>query len=250
MTTTTLEVPAARARDDRQALRPPTLKELPPAERPRERLLLLGEGALSDAELLGLIIGSGKRGATAVDLGRRLVARFDGLRGLARPAASELAALEGIGLARAARLRACLEIARRVAAAPLERGARLDGAEDVFRHFGPLLRDLQRERFYLVLLDRKQRIILSAMIAEGSLSEATVHPREAFAVAIRESAASVLAVHNHPSGDPTPSPEDIQFTARFIECGDLLGIPLVDHVIVGATQYVSLRREGLMIRGP
>lgn len=234
----------------RAAERVPTIKDLPPEERPRERLFQLGESALSDSELLGLVIGSGLRGATAVELGRRLLARYGGMRGLVRPVACELAAVDGIGPARAARLRACLEIARRVAAAPLAPGVALGGPQDVYDHFGPLLRDMKREHFYFVLLDRKHRILRSVLVAEGSLCEAVVHPREAFAAAVRESAAAVVAVHNHPSGDPAPSAEDVRLTARIEGCGDLLGIPLVDHVIVGAGRYASLRELNLMRGGP
>lgn len=223
-----------------------TLKALPAEERPRERLFVLGEEALADSELLGILIGSGTRGATAVELGRRLVARYGGLRGLGRVAAAELAALEGIGPARAARLRACAEIARRVAAAPLEVGIELGGPEAVHEHFGPLLRDLDRERFYLVLLDGRNRILKPVLVAEGTLTEAVVHPREAFAPAIIERAASAIAVHNHPSGDPEPSADDLVLTERLEECGRWLGIPLLDHVIVGGRGYVSLRERGCM----
>ncbi len=226
--------------------RAPTIKEMPPEERPRERLLALGEGVLSDAELLGIVIGAGRRGATAVDLGRALLARFGALRGLGGAAPAELAALPGIGAARAARLRACIEIARRYAAEPLDRGAPLGGPDQVYRRFGPLLRDMKRERFYLVLLDRKNRVLREALVSEGTLTEAVVHPREAFAAAIVEGAAAVLAVHNHPSGDPSPSPEDIRLTERLRACGTLLGIPLLDHVIVGADGFVSLRERGIL----
>lgn len=242
--------PKADLGKQRVALPAPTLKQLPPEERPRERLLLQGEAVLSDAELLGLIIGSGLRGATAVDLGRRLLAKFDGIRGLARPIAKELAVLEGIGPARAARLRACVEIARRFAAAPLNVGVVIAGPGDIFRHFGPLLRDVKRERFYFVLLDRRNRLLRSVLISEGSLTGAIVPLREAFSVAVREAAAGVIAVHNHPSGDPRPSEEDKELTERLQSCGVLLGIPLLDHVIVGASEYTSFCDEGLMIRGP
>jgi DNA repair protein RadC len=229
-----------------EGARAPTLKDLPAEERPRERLFALGEGALSDAELLGIVIGAGRRGATAVDLGRALLARYGGLRGLAGAAARDIKGLGGIGPARAARLRACAEVARRVAAAPLEERVRIETPEQVFRHFGPLLRDGKRERFYLVLLDRKNRVLRSVQIVEGGLAEAVVHPREAFAPALREGAAAVIAVHNHPSGDPSPSEEDVRLTARLEACGELLGIPVLDHVIVGGDSYVSLRERGSM----
>ena len=220
--------------------RPPTLKELPPGERPRERLLCLGEERLTDAELLGILFGSGLRGATAVDLGRTLLARFGDLHGLAVRSVAELTKSAGIGLARAARLRAGIELGRRLAAMPIVRGEPLTGPRDVERRYGPLLRGLRRERFYVVHLDGRNRVLHEEMVAEGTATEAQVYPREAFASAIRESAAAILAVHNHPSGDPAPSKDDVRLTHRLALCGDLLGIPLLDHVIVAGGRHVSL----------
>jgi DNA repair protein RadC len=220
-----------------------TIKDLPIEERPRERLFAHGAERLTDAELVGILLGSGIRGATAVDLARRLVARFGGLRGLARPAATEIAELPGIGEARAARLCACLELGRRCAALPLAPGRTIDGPGSVERHFGPLLADARRERLYVVLLDRKNRVIREHLVAEGTVDEAAVHPRDVYLPAVRESASSVLLVHNHPSGDPSPSDADWRITSRLILAGRAIGIRLLDHVVVGGGKSVSLAAE-------
>jgi DNA repair protein RadC len=217
-----------------------TLKELPTAERPRERLFAHGPEKLSDAELLGILLGTGVPGATAVDLGRRLVARFGGLRGLERRAAADLAAERGIGPARAARLTAGLELGRRAAAAPLPRGLRIAGVEDVLRRFGPLLAGLGRERLFAVFLDRRNRVLGERLIAEGTIAEAAFHPREVFEPALREGASSVILVHNHPSGDPAPSEADRAITLRLAIAGRALGILVLDHVIIGGNDAVSL----------
>src|SRR5688500_11742078 len=162
-----------------------TLKDLPAAERPRERLLAQGAGRLTDAELVGILLGSGVRGASAVEIGRRLIARHGGVRGLARSAARDLAREKGVGAARAARLAAGVELARRIAAEPIERGVRLDSLESVRRHFAPLLAGLAREQLHAVLLDRRLRLIRTHLVSEGTLDEAFVHPREVFLPALR-----------------------------------------------------------------
>ncbi len=220
---------------------PPTLKQLPPGERPRERLLEHGAERLTDAELVGLLLGSGVRGATAVDVGRRLVAAYGNVRGLARAAPPELAAHHGVGPARAARLAAGIELGRRLAAAPLLKGVRIDRPEAVRDHFGPLLADVRRERLYAVLLDRRSRVIRAHLLSEGSVGEAAAQPRDVFLPAIREHASAVVLVHNHPSGDPAPSADDFAVTRRIAEAGTLLGIPLLDHVVVAGTEWASAR---------
>ena len=220
-----------------------TLKDRPAEERPRERLFAHGPEKLSDAELVGILFGNGVRGATAVDLGRRVVARYGGLRGLARPEPAELAAERGVGPARAARLCASLELGRRLAAEPLGPGLRLGGSEAVAAHFGPRLAHLTRERLHAVLLDRKLRVIRELLIVEGTIGEAPVHARDVFLPAIREAASSIVIVHNHPSGDPTPSDTDYKITARLVLAGKILGIPVVDHVVVAGERSVSIAAE-------
>jgi len=216
------------------------LKDLPVEERPRERLFQRGPGTLTDAELVGLLFGTGVRGLTAVDLGRDALVRAGGLRGLERTTPGEIAGRKGIGAARAARLSAALELGRRLAAAPLARGVKIEGCDDVVSRYAPLLDGLDRERFYVLLLDAKGRLMRDHLVSEGTVGEATVYEREVFAPAVRESAYAVICVHNHPSGDPTPSTQDMVLTERLEAAGLTLGVPLLDHVVVGGGRGVSI----------
>lgn len=224
----------------------PTIKELPQAERPRERLIVVGEESLSDAELLGIIIRDGTPESSAVDLARKLLTKYGDFRNLAAKTVSELAQIKGIGPAKAAQVKAATAIARRFAATPLASGEQVRSSRDVFNHLHERLRDRRQETFYLLLLDSKNRIIKDLQVSAGSLSSSLIHPREVFSPAIRESAASVIFVHNHPSGDPEPSQEDLEITRRLQEVSDVVGIKVLDHVIIGAGRYVSLKDKGLM----
>ncbi|MFQ5477652.1 MAG: DNA repair protein RadC [Candidatus Binatia bacterium] len=217
----------------------------PKSERPRERLFALGATTLSDGELLGLVFGAGHRGSgNAVELGRQLLRRFGDLRGLVCASASELASSSGIGAARAASIIAVGEIARRLESESLDRGASLSSSSDVHAHFGPMLADHKRELFYVLLLDGKNRLLSKRRVSEGSLGASLVHPREAFRPAIREAAAAVIFLHNHPSGDPSPSLEDKRITERLKKAGELLGIPVLDHVVVARRDYYSFADTG------
>jgi len=213
---------------------------------PRERLLAHGEAALSCQELLALLLGSGTARASASELARLLLLLGGGLRGLARRGLNELLELDGIGPAQAARLSAAFEIGRRLAVEVPLRGVALRGGGDVYGLLAPKVRDLRKEVFLALLLDGKNRLIREERVSEGSLTSSIVHPREVFAPAIRESAAALIVAHNHPSGDPTPSREDLEVTARLAEAGRLLGITLIDHVILGDPGYVSLRDRGYL----
>jgi DNA repair protein RadC len=209
-------------------------------EGPRERLELSGAEALSETELLALVLGTGHRaGGDATAMAARLLARFGSVQRIVVASAAELASIPGVGRARAATLTALGEISRRLAATRLERGVQIRSPRDVHAHFGPLLAAEKKERFYAILLDSKNRVLGNLRISEGSLGASLVHPREAFRPAIRESAAAVIFLHNHPSGDPLPSAEDRQITGRLREAGELLGIPMLDHVIVGGEEYYS-----------
>ena len=217
----------------------------PETERPRERLLELGAGALSDGEALAVILGTGHAGAgSAVAIARSLLRTFGDLRGVLSASTGELASQPGVGTARAARIVAVAEIARRAQADRLDAGVYLSSASEVYAHFGPLLVDEKRESFYVVLVTGKNRVINKLRISQGSLCASIVHPREAFRPAIREAAAAVLFVHNHPSGDPTPSPEDRAITARLRRAGDMIGIDVLDHVVVGRGAYYSFAESG------
>ena len=220
-------------------------RSIPTAERPRERLFRHGVSALSDAEILALILGTGHATLSdSYDLARGLLGRFGDLRAVLSAGNAELAALRGVGSARAAALVAAGEIVRRAASKRLDPGVQVTSSSDVQEHFGPLLADEMREVFYALLLDTKNRLVRKVRISEGSLGASLVHPREAFRPAIREAAASVLFLHNHPSGDPTPSSEDRRVTDRLKRAGELLGIPVLDHVVVGRDRYYSFADSG------
>ena len=221
------------------------LKNWPEDERPREQLLKQGADKLSDAQLLGIILRTGERGRTAVDLGRDLLDRFRGLAGIAGAGIHELQGIKGIGPAKAAEIKAAMELGRR-RQRPTLAGDSLCASQDVAAYFQPRLRDIKKEEFRCVLLDTKNRVIREETVSTGSLTASLVHPRETFKTAVRESAAAVIFVHNHPSGDIKPSQEDILLTRRLVQAGDVLGIKVLDHVIVGDGGHFSFRDNGLM----
>lgn len=220
------------------------IQQWPVEERPRERLLKSGPEALSDAELLAIVLRVGRAKASAVEVARELLAKLDGLRGLANRGVQELCAVAGIGPAKAAQLKAAAELGKRTLATPLSMGTRVESSEGLFHHYYPRLRDLRHELFLIVLLDAKHAIIRDQTVSKGSLTLSIVHPREVFNLAVKESAAAVIFVHNHPSGDPQPSPEDRVLTTRLVQAGEVLGIPVLDHLIVGDGRYVSFADRG------
>ena len=224
------------------------IKDWPVADRPREKLLHGGPAMLSDAELLALILrtGDSRTTTTALDLARQLLARFDSLRGLAKSTIPELCLIPGIGPAKAAEILAVGELARRFATTSLLPGERFTSSLEVFRHFHERLRDRKKEVFLTLLLDAKNRVLREIQVSEGSLNASIVHPREVFGPVVRESAAAVLFVHNHPSGDPTPSREDLELTTRLREAGTLMGVRVLDHIIIGSDRYMSFADQGLM----
>jgi len=216
----------------------------PETERPRERLMAKGPDALSDAQLLAILLRTGRRDSSAVQVAIELLGRVGSIGGLAMCGIEELCAIQGIGPAKAAQLKAAVELGRRSLAAPLSTGTRISSSADLFKHFHPILRDRKQELFKVVLLDAKNTVLKEATVSEGTLTLSLVHPREVFASAVRESAAAVIFLHNHPSGDPTPSLEDRHLTDRLVEAGRLLGIPVLDHVIIGDGRYVSFADQG------
>ncbi len=222
------------------------LAQWPAGERPRERLYWSGPDALADAELLALQLGSGMRGRSAIDVAREVLATYGSLNDLATREADELALLPGIGPAKAARLAAAFELTRRLRARTPAARLTLAGPAEVYAAFGPLMEDLQREVFRIALLDTKNGLLRDKVISEGTLSASLVHPREVFKPVILESAASVILLHNHPSGDPTPSREDVRLTRQLVDCARLLDLRIHDHVIVGRGRYVSLAEQGLI----
>ena len=225
------------------------IKDWPEDERPREKLLKRGAAALSDAELLALVLrtGDAAAGKTAIDLGRELLERFDGnLRELAQAELNELQQIKGLGLAKAASIKAAFTLGSRFQARRLETLERFTSPAQVFEFFHHELRDNRKELFLILLLDGKNRITRKVQVSEGSLNQSIVHPREAFAPAVRESAAAVIFIHNHPSGDPAPSREDREITRRLKEAGEILGIKVLDHIIIGDGSYYSFVESGLL----
>jgi DNA repair protein RadC len=222
------------------------IREWPVLERPRERLLADGAGALASRELLAILIGSGREGVSAIDVAGSLLRSADGsLRRLAVASPAQISAVQGIGPAVAARISAALELGRRLAReGPLER-TRIRGPRDVYELSAPGMRDLSQEEFRVLLLNTQHAVVREIPVTRGTLDASIVHPREVFRAAIAESAAAMILVHNHPSGDPTPSPEDRQVTRQLAEAGRVLGIPVLDHVVVGDGRYVSFVEAGL-----
>ncbi len=217
----------------------------PAPERPRERLRALGGQALSVRELLAILVGSGTAGASALDVAGALLGGADGsLRRLAGSGPAELERVDGDGPAVAGRVAAALELGRRLAREEPERRARIDGARDVYDRCAPNMRDLMQEEFHVLLLDARHAVTAEYTITRGTLDTSIVHAREVFRPAILESAAAILLVHNHPSGDPTPSRLDEAVTASLDAAGELLGIPVLDHVIIGDGRYVSFVETG------
>ena len=213
-------------------------------EGPRDRLWRLGPDVLSDAELIATLLRTGTRQRPAIVLAEELLRRFDGLRGLWRAGDAELGQIAGLGPAKIAALRASFELGRRHCEEPLRPGERFLGPAQVAASLGPRLRHLRQEIFCVLLLDTRQRLIREIEVSRGSLNQSLVHPREVFAPALREAAAGILVLHNHPSGEPEPSREDHQVTRRLARAGAILGIPLVDHVIVAARGYCSFSQRG------
>lgn len=215
-------------------------------DRPRERLYWQGAAALADAELLALQLGSGTRGRTAVDVAREMLAEYGSLQEVATREAAELARWPGVGPAKAARLAAAFELQRRLRGRTPGQRTVLAGPAEVYAAFGPLMEDLKREVFRVAMLDAQNGLLRDRVVSEGTLSASLVHPREVFKPAILESAASVILLHNHPSGDPTPSREDIRLTRQLVECARLLDLTVHDHMVIGRGRFVSLAEQGML----
>ncbi|MCL4516524.1 MAG: DNA repair protein RadC [Firmicutes bacterium] len=223
-----------------------TIKDLPEDERPREKLRAHGVEQLSVGELLAIVIGSGTPTETAVGLADRLLISFGGLRGLLQAGAAELMEIRGIGLAKAAQICAALEVGRRIAVLSPEVRQAVNTPADVSKMLMPQMRYMDKEHFQVLFLNTKNQLLGKKVVSIGSLNASIVHPRELFRESIRYGSAAVILAHNHPSGDPTPSQEDLAMTRRVAEGGRLLGIEVLDHVIIGDNRFVSLKERGLM----
>jgi len=218
----------------------------PEKERPRERLLQHGPQPLADTELLGILLGKGTRKKTAVDLARELLDRYQSLQKLFSRSPSELMKVKGIGSAKAATLSAAFELVRRFQSQKEGPKITFRRSVDVASYYLPLMRDLRKEVFKVVLLNRANRLIKDVTISEGTLEASIVHPRDVFREALLEPAAGVILIHNHPSGNPSPSEEDLRITKQLVEAGRLLGIRVYDHIILAGESCRSLADEGLI----
>jgi DNA repair protein RadC len=224
------------------AISPPASADLP-----RERLWSLGPAALTSAELVAILLGTGGRGTSAGTVAARLLEVNEGsLRRVAARPPAELQRLPGVGPAKAARLLAAFELATRLAREARPPMERIREPEDVWRLVGPRLRDLQVEEFRLLALDSQSQVLRDVLITRGLLNSSLVHPREVFRPAISEAAAGIIVVHNHPSGDPTPSAEDRSVTRQLVEAGRLLDLPVYDHVIIAGDRFLSFATAGLL----
>lgn len=226
------------------------IKDLPENMRPREKLMTNGEGSLNDAELLAIVLGSGSPELNALDLAEYLLSKHNGnLRYLREASLEELLAERGIGPAKAVAIKAAIEMGKRIAG-DIQIRRTIKSPEDVKNTVKEMLmeemRNYDREHFRVMYLDRKGGLLLMEDVSIGGLHSSIVHPREVFKTAVKKSAASIILVHNHPSGDPAPSTEDIEVSKRLVEAGKIMGIEVLDHVIIGESKYCSLKERGLI----
>ena len=226
------------------------VRELPPAERPRERLALRGAGGLATSELIAIIWGTGGRGRSAVEIAEDALARLDGLTGLARATDIELGAVPGVGAVRSAQLAAAFELGRRLLADwPANRWT-VRAPRDVAERLVLQMGRLEREELRVVILNTKNAVLRVATVYQGNVASSLVRVGELFRDAVRLNASGIILVHNHPSGDPTPSPDDLHLTAEALAAGRLLDIQLLDHLVVGHDAWVSLRDRGVAFDRP
>jgi DNA repair protein RadC len=220
------------------------MKDLAPHDRPREKLERLGAAGLGDNELLAVVLGSGARGSGALDVANRLLEQAGGVHGLVRVDAGDLCQVSGVGPARAAQVLAAVELGRRTLLPAVRERPRFRTPSEVAAYLLPQYGSRPVEQFGVVMLDTKHRLIRIKIVAVGSLDTAVVHPREVFREATAASAAAIVLFHNHPSGDPTPSADDLVLTSRMVSAGSVMGIDVVDHVILGDQRYYSLVESG------
>ncbi len=221
------------------------IQDIPEEERPRERLIRNGPESLSNAELLGIILRTGSREENVISLSSRILSKYN-IKQLSLANVSRLMQENGVGKAKAAQIAAVFELARRLETFVEEPKRKICSPKDVYTLMYPKMREQKKEKFITLCLDTKNQILKEEVVSIGSLNASIVHPREVFKSALMESSASVIMVHNHPSGDPSPSREDIMVTEKMVEGGKLLGIDVLDHIIIGDGKYVSLKDEGFV----
>ncbi|KZE75176.1 RadC family protein [Paenibacillus elgii] len=223
-----------------------TLRDVPSEDRPRERMMLYGAQALSNAELLAILLRTGTYQESAVHVAQRLLLECGGLRMLTDMSMEQLTEIKGIGEAKALQIQAGIELGRRLARSTMNETVTIRSPQDVAALLMEDLRYLQKEHFVCLFLNTKNHVIGQETLSMGSLNASIVHPREVFRAAIKRSSASIVCAHNHPSGDPTPSPEDVEITKRLVQAGEIIGIDVLDHIVIGDKRYVSLKELGFM----
>ena len=224
------------------------MRDLPEDERPREKLLSSGAKNVSDAELLAILLRTGTKQRSVIRVAEEVLSKYKdkGLHAISHMTPRDISTVPGVGPAKAATVIAAVELGKRIASRAALQVESIRGPEDAANYAMPLLRDEVQEHFAVILLDTKNHILMMPIVTKGTLSSSVAHPREVFHQAIEHSAASIILVHNHPSGDPTPSREDIQVTKRMTEVGKIMDIPVLDHIIIGDDRFTSMKEKGLM----
>ena len=224
------------------------VRDLPKEDRPREKLIGRGAAALSDTELLAILLRTGTPSVSVLHLAEEVLAKYrdKGLVAIMNMSPQEIATVHGVGLAKAATIVAAVELGRRLSTRAAQKTEKIEGPEDAARYMMPMLRYEQKEHFLVMLLDVRNRVIATSTISVGGLTSSIAHPREVFREAIRHSAAALILVHNHPSGDPSPSREDIQLTRQMMKAGEVMGIPVLDHIILANDDFLSIKEANCL----
>lgn len=221
------------------------LKDFPTEDLPREKLLKFGSKNLSNSELLAIILGSGTKNENVLEVSSRILSKYN-LRKLSQTTLANLQKEKGIGFVNASKILSCIELGKRANAFVLDKSSKISCARDIANIFIPEMGSLESEHFKVVFLDSKNRIICSKTIFIGTLNESVVHPREIFKNAILENSANIILIHNHPSGDLTPSKEDLKTTRELVKCGEILGINVLDHIVIAENSFLSFLEEDLL----
>ncbi|MDQ0161184.1 RadC family protein [Bacillus alveayuensis] len=223
-----------------------SIHDFPQDERPRERMVHAGPESLSNHELLAILLRTGTKNESVIHLANRLLKQFDGLRMLKDASIQEITNIPGIGTAKAVQVMAAIELGKRIHQLTFQDRYVIRSPKDAANYVMEEMRFLTQEHFVCLYLNTKNQVLHKSTVFIGSLNASIVHPREVFKEALKRSAASIICMHNHPSGDPSPSREDIEVTKRLVECGKLIGIDLLDHIIIGEQKYVSLKEKGYL----
>jgi DNA repair protein RadC len=226
-----------------------TVHDLPRSEKPRERLKRFGPEALSAQELLALLIGRGVSKRSVITIAQELLVKFGNIKAISEATIEELSQIKGVGFAKAAQIKACFELGKRQDLEPELKDFDIKNPQDVVKAIQSSIKDKTKEHFKLILLNTRNKVIGISTVSIGTLNSNLVHPREVFKEAISHSAASVVLVHNHPSGDPEPSEDDLTITKRLVEAGKILGIEVIDHIIISKNGFFSFKEKGVISKG-